>query len=341
MTGRGRVRAAMRFERPDRVPVQYYYAPVGYHEHGDKLNDLYTTLPGDFEPFRRVPVPKPPEGTASADGTYRELRRDDWGTVWAYRIFGVAGIPKEYPIPTLEEADAYVPPARSAHGVAALRAQVQAHQQAHYKLHGAGTLLERLRSLLPDEEVLCGLAAQDERLDRLADKVVAYHMEDVRLAVATGADGIAFGDDYGTERGMIMHPDTWRTFFKPRLARLFAPAVEAGLDIVFHSCGQIMDILGDLRDIGVTAVWPQLPAYDMQTLADSCRKLGLAVAVHTDRANAMTFGTPMDVRCLVQKEYEVFRMDGGGAWFYVEADNGFPFDNIRALVDTIAELRGG
>jgi hypothetical protein len=53
----------------------------------------------------------------------------------------------------------------------------------------------------------------------------------------------------------------------------------------------------------------------------------------------MTHGTPREVRDLVLREYEVFRMAQGGAWFYIEADNGFPFENLEALVKTIIELR--
>ncbi len=70
-----------------------------------------------------------------------------------------------------------------------------------------------------------------------------------------------------------------------------------------------------------------------------CRRLGLAVAIHTDRARTMTYGSPSDVRELVKKEFDIFRSKEGGSWFYIEADNGFPFDNIKALVETVAELR--
>jgi hypothetical protein len=53
----------------------------------------------------------------------------------------------------------------------------------------------------------------------------------------------------------------------------------------------------------------------------------------------MTFGTPSEVRDLVKREYETFRMHEGGSWFYVECDNGFPFENMEMLVRTIAEYR--
>ena len=39
------------------------------------------------------------------------------------------------------------------------------------------------------------------------------------------------------------------------------------------------------------------------------------------------------------REYDTFRMGDGGSWFYVEADNGFPFENIETLVETIAQWR--
>ena len=138
---------------------------------------------------------------------------------------------------------------------------------------------------------------------------------------------------------MLMSPECWRKFFKPRWKKLFQPAVDAGLDIHFHSCGQVMPILADLQEIGVTSIWPQLPAYNMKELADYCRNLGLAVAIHTDRANTMTYGTPEDVRELIKREFDTFRMMDGGSWFYVEADNGFPFENIEAQIETIAQWR--
>jgi hypothetical protein len=79
----------------------------------------------------------------------------------------------------------------------------------------------------------------------------------------------------------------------------------------------------------------------MDELASYCRSLGLAVAVHTDRARTMTSGTPGEVRELVLRECETFRLYGGGGWFYIEADNGFPFENIEALVNTVKEIRNG
>jgi hypothetical protein len=342
MTGRERVKKAMHFQPADKVPVQYYYTPVGYYEHGEKLNDLYAALPGDFEPYPRMPIPVPGAADYDSDGSFHAFHRDEWGTLWEYRILGITGIPKEYPLADIAGLEEYCLPAFPAltgPEFEAYRAEVSQHQLQYYYLQRAGSLFEKLIALRPEEDVLCDIALDEPGINRLADRIIEYNASFIHRAISAKADGVSFGDDYGTEHSLIMSPDTWRGFIKPRLKEMFAPAVKAGLDIHFHSCGQISSILEDLREIGVTSIWPQIPAYNMELLAEQCRSLGLAVAVHTDRARTMTYGTPKMVHDLVMKEYETFRMRDGGAWFYVEADNGFPFDNLKALIDTIADLR--
>jgi uroporphyrinogen decarboxylase len=342
MTGRQRVRAAMDFKSVDIAPLQYFYVPVGYYEHGEKLNDLFSTLPGDFEPFSRQPIPAPGPECFEANGSYHSFERDEWGTLRERRIFGVWGIPCEYPLDDLSNLDSFrppEPPKLSGPEFDALCQANQEHKKLYYKLHHTGSLLERMCALRRDADVLCDIALDEPDIHRMADMILDRSAAEVQLAIQSGADGVAFGDDYGTERGLLMSPEMWRRFFKPRLARLFKPAREAGLDVVFHSCGKLMELLPDLREVGATAIWPQLPAYNMAELAERCRELGLAVAVHTDRANAMTYGTPREVRDLVKREYDTFLMGDGGSWFYVEADNGFPFANMEALVSQISEYR--
>ncbi len=342
MTSRERVKRAMSFQAPDKVPVQFYYAPVGYYEHGEKLNDLYARLPGDFGPFERMAIPAPAENEYDTQGSFHAFRRDEWGTLKEYRIFGIAGMPVKYPLADIGNLESYVfPPAPALSGPEFEKQcqRVASHQEQYYFLQGAGSLFERLVALRPEADVLCDIALNEPGINRLADKITEYNSNFVSLAVNTGADGISFGDDYGTERSLVMNPVTWRSFIKPRLKELFLPAVKAGLNIHFHSCGQISAVIEDLREIGVTSIWPQLPAYNMEEFAKRCRSIGLAVAIHTDRANTMTHGTPQDVRELVMREYEVFQMAQGGAWFYIEADNGFPFENLETLVRTIQELR--
>lgn len=343
MTSRERVHAAMHYRSVDKVPLQYYYCPVGYYEHGEKLNDLYASLPGDFEPFRRMPIVGPRPEDVDENGRFHSLETDEWGILWEKRIFGVTGIPLKNPLADTSNLDAYRPPEKLTVGSPAYENMKKRFDTlragGYYTQVGCCGIYERLIALCGDENALCGIALEDEDIEHIADMIAENARASAECAVALGVDGVAIGDDYGSERSLLMSPAMWRRFIKPRLQYILEPAVRAGLDIHFHSCGYVWDILEDFRELGVHSIWPQLPAYDMNALAARCRELGLAVAIHTDRANTMTFGTPQQVRDLVMREYDAFRMGDGGSWFYVEADNGFPYENLEALVQTIAQWR--
>ena len=49
----------------------------------------------------------------------------------------------------------------------------------------------------------------------------------------------------------------------------------------------------------------------------------------------MTSGSPAEVSELVGLENEIFKPKDGGSWFYIEADTGFPFENIKTLVEKV------
>jgi uroporphyrinogen decarboxylase len=139
---------------------------------------------------------------------------------------------------------------------------------------------------------------------------------------------------------LILSRECFRRFFAPRYRRLIEPVKAAGAKAFFHSCGQMGELLEDLAEIGFDAVWLQAPLFDARDLAQRLRGLGMAAAIHPDRSHLMTTGSPEQVRRTVLDLAEAFDVGDGGSWFYVEIDNGFRFDNVRALIETIGELRG-
>jgi len=344
MNGRERVRAAYEFRPPDKTPVQFYYAPVGFYEHGEKLNDLFARYEGDFEPFAWQPIPRPPAEAFDARGRYDETRRDAWGTLWRYKIFGVWGMEVDYPLRDYARLAEYeFPPlpayVTDASAFALEQEKIKEHRRGYFCSRSVGGFFEKLISLRPFEDVLCDMAEENEDFIALLDRLTEYYRRHIDALIRLGVDAISFGDDYGTQRGLIFSREMFQKYFMPRYRELTRPARAAGVKVHFHSCGKVGPLLEDFRAMGVDSIWPQLPAYDMRWLADCCRDLGLAVAIHTDRAETMTRGAPEQVRALVRREYKIFRPDLGGSWFYVEVDNGFPFESIRALAEEIYALR--
>jgi len=344
MTSRERMQAVYDFRAPDGVGVQYQCTPVGFYEHGEKLNDLYEAHPDDFAPFTRRPIPQLGPECFDREGRYYEKKRDDWGTVWEYRIFGIAGIECSWPLDDWGKLSEYQFPPQPAwvtdeDAFRAEAARVKAHQQQHFCAGIGGGFFEKLIALRPFEDVLCDLMDDDEHIIALMDRLEAHYAQNIAAQIRMSVDSMIFGDDMGTQENLIFSLDVFRRHFKPRYERLMKPLRDAGIKIHFHSCGQIEKLFPEFAEIGVNSVWPQLPLFNTPYYADMLRELKLAIALHTDRANVMTFGTPDDVRELVKREFEIFRPDRGGAWFHIEADNGMPFENIKALVEQVYSYR--
>ena len=187
--------------------------------------------------------------------------------------------------------------------------------------------------------MLIDITYDTPQINRLADRLLEYSAVQISNALASDADAIAVGDDFGTQQALLLSPKVWRRFFKPRYRELLAPAVRAGKAVFFHSCGQIGAILEDLAEVGASAIWPQLPLFDQRELARRCRGLGLAVQMHPDRGEFMQRGTPGQVRDYILRLVDDFETLSGGSWLYLEVDPGFPWANIEAMYETVIALR--
>lgn len=341
MLPRERVLAALEFRAPDIFSVEYHSSPAGFHEHGAKLRDLWNRYQDDFGPADRFATDAHGPGVNQdrLTGTWR----DPWGVLWREEAFGAGGIPVERPLDDWGAWPAFkIPPLPDSQGPAFLAEQERSrsHRERFFQKSAWISLFELMHALRRYEDVLADIATDRPEIHRLADQLVEYHLEHIRYLLARGVDAIQFGDDFGTQSGLMLSPAMWRRFFKARYARLMDPIKAAGKKVFFHGCGRMRGLLDELAQLGVDAIWPQLNVYDLKDLARFSRENRVAIAVHPDRGDLMVRSTPDEVRCYVLRLAEVFALDRGGAWFYVEVDRGFPFENVVALTETIANLRG-
>jgi len=112
-------------------------------------------------------------------------------------------------------------------------------------------LFERSWNLRGFENALMDAIAEPdfyaEMLDRLTDLYLAF----VEYTAELPIDAILFGDDWGDQRGVILGPERWRKFIKPRWARIYQAVHDAGKIAMSHSCGSVADILPDIIEIGL------------------------------------------------------------------------------------------
>ncbi len=337
MTPRERMLKAFAFDGPDRLPVYYHPSPAGLYVHGQKLIDLFRAYPPD-NPITFDTIPQPPAEAFDADGRYHEFKKDDWGTVREYRIFGVWGHPHEYAIPSADRMDAYeLPPPAACRGEAFEQAkQHTAELKKQYLVWGTGaSLFEPLCGLRPFEDVLVDVTVGEPATMRLLDRLVDRCRRQLEYAVATGADVVMFADDWGTQDSLLVSPAVFGRVFKPRLASLMEPVKRAGVKVFYHSCGAVHPLYGDLVDVGIDGLWHQIGLYDAEGLAKEAAANRTVLFLHMDRQRLVPRGTPHEIRETVKRYRDIHMRLGGGAIFYVEIENDAPFENVEALVKAV------
>ena len=151
-----------------------------------------------------------------------------------------------------------------------------------------------------------------------------------------GVDILITGDDVAGQKGLLMRPDTWRTFLKPHLAATIRAARETRRDLAvfYHSDGDVTALIPELIEVGVDILNPVQP--ECMDPAAVKRAFGdrLAFWGTVSVQRTLPFGTPDDVRAEVRARIaEVGR--GGGLILAPAHVLGpeVPWDNIVAFFD--------
>lgn len=283
------VRDALRRRGAPRCPVRLkrlsYDAIL---RHGDALADLFSAHPDDvvFVQAYEAFVGFQPPGRPDAVDPVRALTQDaewtdEWGTRWAHASGGVGASTVAYPLSDWSALDDYLSrmPDPAAPGrLDAVLPSLRGHGATKYFCGMAHLVLyERYHCLRSMEDAFADFLLQPREAERLLEALTDYSVGLVRAwAGLEGVDALFLTDDWGTQKALMISPDLWRKFFARRYRRIFDEAHRAGLDVVFHSCGNVTAIVGDLIDLGVDVIDPLQPeAMDLERIA---REFGGKVA---------------------------------------------------------------
>lgn len=188
------------------------------------------------------------------------------------------------------------------------------------------------------EEALIMLHTEPKITEAAVAQIEAFVLEYARRlfeATQGEAELFWFGDDFSTQRSIMMSPEHWRRFFKPTYKKVFELAKGYGLKVWFHSCGTFRPVL-DLIDIGMD-VWEtvqvHLPGNEPDVLK---REFGQDIAFYgaINTQKTLPFGTPEDVRAEVRERIRVLGKGGG---YICGSDHGIlpdvPVANVLAMID--------
>ncbi len=112
-------------------------------------------------------------------------------------------------------------------------------------------LFERTWALRGFNEALMDAAGNPAFYDELVEGVAVHQMQVVERLLRLPIDAIMFSDDWGYQEGVLLGPDRWCGFIKPRLARMYEQVHAAGKYCLSHCCGSVADIMPEIVDIGL------------------------------------------------------------------------------------------
>ena len=133
--------------------------------------------------------------------------------------------------------------------------------------------------------------------------------------------GVFFSDDIAYTGGLMLSPDIFREYLFPYMEKLFQPAREKGLPIVYHTDGRLWDVFDDFLELGVCGIQPPEPkSMDLARLkAERGKQFCLMGSVDID---LLARGKPAEVEAMVRERIETLGYDG---IYMVGASNTVPY----------------
>jgi uroporphyrinogen decarboxylase len=158
-------------------------------------------------------------------------------------------------------------------------------------------LFERSWTLRGFENVLMDAVENPEFFEALLDHLLELYLAFIDYTADLPIDGILFGDDWGDQRGVILGPERWRHFLKPRWATLFARVHAHGKVTMCHSCGSVETIIPDLIEIGLDVLESVQPEAANMNPFELKRKYGKNITFWgcLGSQQLIPFGTPEEI----------------------------------------------
>ena len=342
MKSKERVLTSLRWEEPDRVPVQIYLTPemrVRLTDHF-KGQDILECLGIDFRVVRPAYRGKIRE---SHDG----ISYDMWGAGYRRVEHGQAGTYDEAVVlpladlKTIDDVENYPWPDPDDFDYSGIEEQCERFRDYAVCIGGAGSPdivngVSRGRGMA---QVLIDIALRDRVGMAIIDKRVNTCYEILRrgLDAAKGrVDILCLGEDTGNQNGRMVSPKDFDEVFRPRLERFYDLAHEFGAIAMMHSCGDSHDIMPTFIDMGLDvldAMQPEPAGMDPETIRKACiGKLAFCGLISTQQT--LPYGTVDDCRAEARHRLDVIARGGGYIFapaHCIQPDT--PLENVLAIYE--------
>lgn len=343
MTGKENIIRAIEFKNPEYLPIELGFAPEWMRERNEgkesRINELLGLLKHDI---------LNPSSFVHAIGEVKKDKDrsswvDEWGTGWEDDGFGTKAV--SFPLEEgYEQLEGYAFPDSILGPHICYSDKLKSHDGTKYlRANVWFTLFERLWMLRGFENMLMDPYIERENFEHLRDRIVEFNLQRIDQWLEYKVDGIYFSDDWGTQRGLLINPEDWRKYYKPAYIKMFRRVRDAGAHVFMHLCGNIIDILPDLIEIGLNVLNPIQPqAMDINKVdAEFGGKVCFLGGV--DVQGTLINAKPSEVK---QEVFSLVKLLGRHNGGYIGTTSHTimpetPLDNIIAMFEAFLEVQGG
>jgi uroporphyrinogen decarboxylase len=198
------------------------------------------------------------------------------------------------------------------------------------------TFFEQLQQLHGFEATLVDLATDRSEIYVLRDDLLSFSLEWIDRWLALPYQGLHFADDWGTQTNLMISPDRWRAFFKPVYQEMFSRVKAAGLDVWFHSDGNILAIMPDLIELGIDVLNCQASLMDRQALRSYAGQVCFRTDI--DRQHVLPYVSPQEVKAYIYDLFQDLGTPEGGIVACGEISEDVPLENIRAMYEAFLDF---
>jgi len=354
MKARERVETVLNHELPDRCPMQVSFTP----EFADRLRaDLALQGRGLHNPHgggntyeleRALGEDMLLTSVGWANSYYMDDQDyiDEWGIGWAVQPYETTygrGHYTEIAFHPLAEESAissYTPPDPNRPELYLDAKQMICDFKDEYWIVGVTvtTIFETAWALRGLEQIMLDMVMDSDLANQLLDIPFQYHLQAAKKLTQMGVDMIWTGDDVGAQNRMLISPQMWRQYLKPRMAEFISElkTINPALKVAYHTDGNVEPIIPELIEIGIDILNPIQPA--SMDPARIKEKYGdrLCFWGTIDEQHTLPFGSPAEVEAEVLERLKTVGRAGGliiSPTHHVQLDT--PLENFWAMVDTI------
>jgi uroporphyrinogen-III decarboxylase len=326
---------AIEFNNPQWIPIVFELLPAVWKRYGNKLEGLILQYPDLFEGYEKGW--RPPETT---NPLYIEGVRvvDDWGCTWYNAQDGILGQVVGHPLEDWKDLRSLkVPDPTEQADWKGLKAQKRAERDAGLPVIGFpesfahGGFFDRLQFLRGLENLLVDFMTDPPELHELIEAVLDYNMRYIDLWLEAGIDVIWFHGDIGTQNGLLFSPEIFRRWLKPSYTRMFQYCRKEGVHVWYSSDGNILEIVDDLIECGVSLHDPQVRANTIEGIVKHY-KGRLCALVDIDE-QMLPYAAPDQIEDQVREVVESVGTPEGGLMIYGIPSSDVPLRNIEVICE--------